>query len=151
MANRKLFVSFTAALRHIKSGYITTEDLQTGLFYFGCTRSHAFEPGSQGESNELEWFFKDKTEAFSVHQVLIMFLERAEQDGRCIWRQASEMNSYEALNDLLVRNGYSYDRGDGPAIIHEPDNRMENPWYAYCYPGVRDRVQEAAIPLEVVM
>lgn len=148
---RKLFVSFTATMRHMRDGDILVKDLENGLFYFGCTRSHAFNPGAEGESNELEWQFKDMSKAKAVHSILLDYLKKAEADGRCIWREAADMNSYADLNDLLVRNGYSYNREGGPAIIFEPDNRTENPWYAYCYPGVRDRVAEAAIPLEVVL
>lgn len=171
--NRKLFVSFTALLREMKNDRVTEKDLERGLFYFGCTRRHALEPGTQGESNELMWIFKDTTEAQATHQVLLKYVLKAEKDGRCVWREADQMNSYEQLNALLVKHGYSYDRNKGPAIItetkpeeridlveidpnhkraimYEPDNRTDNPWYAYCYPGVRDRVAEAGIPLDVV-
>jgi len=171
MSNRKLFVSFTALLRHMRDDLVTEKDLDRGLFYFGCTRDHAFNPGANGESNELSWIFKDDDVATGTHQVLLRYVEKAEKNGRCIWREAKDMNSYRALNDLLVANGYSYDRNKGPAIIveprteaekyehekangpaiaFEPDNRTENPWYAYCYPGVRDRVIEAGLPLDVI-
>lgn len=171
--NRKLFVSFTALLREMKNDRVTEKDLERGLFYFGCTRRHAFEPGTQGESNELMWIFKDTDEAQATHQVLLKYVQKAEADGRCVWREADQMNSYEQLNALLVKHGYSYDRNKGPAIItdtkpeeridlveidpnhkraimYEPDNRTENPWYAYCYPGVRDRVEQAGLPLDVI-
>ena len=148
--NRKLFVSFTALLRAMRDDKVTEKDLERGLFYFGCTRSHAFEPGAKGESNELTWFFEDMTEATATHQVLLKYVMKAEKDGRCIWREPNTMSSYEQLNALLVKHGYSYDRGGGPAIVWESDDRTENPWYAYCYPGVRDRVAEAGIPLDVV-
>src|SRR5208282_1806122 len=170
--NRKLFVSFTALLKAMRDDKVTEKDLERGLFYFGCTRRHAFEPGAQGDSNELEWFFKDATEATATHQVLLKYVEKAEKDGRCVWREASQPNTYEQLNALLVKHGYSYNRDKGPAIITEArteaekyndaehkaiaiaivfeyDNRTENP-YCYRYPGVRDRVAEAGIPLDVV-
>jgi len=51
---------------------------------------------------------------------------------------------------LLVKHGYSYNREGGPAIIWEHDERTENPSHVYCYPGVRDRVAEATLPLDVV-
>ena len=171
MSHRKLFVLFTALLKAMRDDKVTEKDLERGLFYFGCTRRHAFEPGAQGDSNELEWwFFKDATEATATHQVLLKYVEKAEKDGRCVWREANQPNTYEQLNALLVKHGYSYNRDNGPAIITEPrteaekyddakhrqaiafeyDNRTENPSYCYCYPGVRDRVAEAKIPLDVV-
>ncbi len=149
MANRKLFVSFTALLRNMRDDLVTEKDLERGLFYFGCTRSHAFEPSSGG-SNELMWIFKDTTEATATHQVLLKYVEKAEKDGRCVWRSADQFNTYEQLNSLLVKNNLSYNREGGPAIIWQPDNRTENPSYMYCYPGVRDRVAEANLPLDVV-
>ena len=148
--NRKLFVSFTALLRYMRDDKVTEKDLERGLFYFGCTRDHAFNPGHSGESNELPWIFKDPTEAQATHQVLLKYVEKAEKEGRCIWREPHEMNTYEQLNALLVKHGYSHDRAGGPAILWEPDNRTENPWYAYCYPGVRDRVAEVQLALDVV-
>ena len=146
---RKLFVSFTALLRHLKDGSVVQNDLNHGLFYFGCTRSYVFD---DIQPKEVEWFFRDDMEAGAAALAQVRgAIVLAEAEGRCIWREAHEMNSYEALNDLLVKNGYSYNRHGGPAIVFENDNRTENPSYAYCYPGVRDRIAEAAIPLEVVM
>jgi hypothetical protein len=150
--NRKLFVSFTALLKAMRDDKVTEKDLERGLFYFGCTRRHAFEPEAQGDSNELEWFFDDATEATATHQVLLKYVEKAEKDGRCIWREPNTVCSYEQLNALLVKHGYSYDRGGGPAIVWERDERTENPSYCYSYPGVRDRIKEVGLwpNLEVV-
>jgi len=150
MANRKLFVSFTALLRNMRDDTVTEKDMERGLYYFGCTRDHAFNPGRSGEINELTWMFKDTAEATATHQVLIKYVEKAEKDGRCVWRSSDTPNTYEQLNALLVKHGYSYNREGGPAIIWEPDSRTENPSYMYCYPGVRDRVAEASLPLDVV-
>jgi hypothetical protein len=93
-----LVISFTGALYQIGSGKLTARDLDSALFYLGCARQHAFDPSAE----ELQHVSQKKR----VHKIITEALERAEDDGRVIWRNPYESNSYEDLNTLLKANGY---------------------------------------------
>ena len=45
----RLFISFSGVLKALRSGRVTAEDLEQGLFVFGRPRDHVFSPGSSGE------------------------------------------------------------------------------------------------------
>ncbi|MDQ7815098.1 MAG: hypothetical protein RDU25_04825 [Patescibacteria group bacterium] len=139
---RHLFVSFTGTLGALKAGKVTESDLETGLFYFGCCREHAIDPWKEKEPcNEVLWFFRDDVEkGREVHARLVTAIEKAEAEGRCMWRQQGEHQSYEALNRLLAVNGFD-------PISVDFDGFFSN---SYCYPGVVDRVKKAGLELEAV-
>ncbi len=103
---RKLFLSFTALLRLLSEDKVSFEDLRHGLFYFGCTRAHAYEPGSSGETDERQW----SNGAYAVgHPMLVNMLRQAEIDGRADWRRTTDApnrDPWEVLDDLLERNGH---------------------------------------------
>ena len=134
---KNLFVSFTGTLRALKEGSVTESDLDSGLFYFGCTRKHATDPTVE---NELPWFFKDPDQRRTVHERLIEALNKGESEGRVIWRDEQSRLSYEQLNKLLEANGFTGFSTD--------ENRSTNG--SYCYPGVADRVKESNLPLCVI-
>lgn len=134
----KLLISFTGVLYAIHNGRLTEEDLADALFYFGCTRQHALNPGAEGEANELEWVSEDRPEQERVHQILTNAILEAEKDGRIVWRAVGSPNTFEQLNALLEANGYSgLDFG-----------RYDQPYYKY--PTVQQAVTEQGYPLEVV-
>ena len=117
---RKLFLSFTSTLGLIARGEVSRGELMSGLFYFGCTRQHAFMPWADaegnphvhGEGNELLWCFKkpdgsyDADHAAVGHDLLVTALAHAEADNRVEWRERRESQTYEKLDELLVRNGH---------------------------------------------
>lgn len=133
MKMRKLFLSFTATLRGLDTGEVTPLDLKRGLFYFGCTRKHAMFPGADKETNEVNWFFKNKQQAANRHGLLRQFLQKAEREGRAAYRQKGKLNNFEELNKLLMANCYK------PIIC----------WLDYSYPGVESRVEAEKLPLKV--
>ncbi len=137
---RKLFVSFTGLLGGLYHGTVTAEDLDKGIFYFGCTKKHVTNIWDES-TNEILWFWKkDPKEGRRVYQKLFWAVELAEVLGRVKWREQGESNSYEGLSALLVKCGYT-------AIPSDPRRTCNGP---YCYPGVRDRIEEQGIPLDVV-
>lgn len=137
---RKLFLSFTGTIRGLSEGKVTQQDLDAGIFYFGCAKSHAcapWKPDHGHVSNELEWFYKDADARAVAHRRLIEAFTKAETDGRLAWRPDGGPNSYGQLNELLAANAIAtIDRIDGPD--------------SYCYPEVAEAIEEAGIPLSVV-
>ena len=83
---------------------VTEEDLNRGLFYFGCTRAHIFEP-EKDQSNEAQLTFQDDP-AFGqeCHRRIKEAVKAAEKEGRAEFR--SGQCTYKKLNDFLTRNGY---------------------------------------------
>lgn len=135
---RKLFVSFTGTMHKLSRGEVTASDLENGLFAFGCCREHALYPGVHGEYVETV-----VGEYPRHHAALFVALLDAEDDGRVVWRTGPEGNmSYGLVSGLLERNGYA-------RIAAEPSSST---WCidSYCYPGVRERVEEAGLDVDVV-
>ncbi|MDO8571958.1 MAG: hypothetical protein Q7R79_04735 [bacterium] len=94
-----LFVSFTRAIRTIAEGKVSQEELDAGMFYFGCAREHAYNP-ERDMTDETTWFAGGK----AAHLRLIIALDKAEKEGRARWKNPGEPNSYGTLNELLVVN-----------------------------------------------
>jgi len=111
---QKLLLSFTGTLRDVARGAISVEDLQTALYFFGCTREHAMRPGASGEADERKWF--DGAE--DAHRHIVLALEHAEKNGRCRWQRpvpSLQLNRLEELNWLLMTAGFA------PVAIDEFD------------------------------
>lgn len=90
-------------------------DLDTGLFYFGCTREEFFHLNYQGPAHkgpiyqEQVSFFKSPKQLKLLRKI-IESVEKAEKEGRVFWREkraAKEGFSYEDLNALLEHNNIS--------------------------------------------
>ena len=137
MNTKMLFVSFTALLFRIRDKQVTEEDLSQGLFFFGCSRRHAFEPWTQGHTNELEWVTKHGDEQARVHRMLVTAIEAAEKDGRAVWRtrDSFEQDDKEVLTEMLSANGFDVDLSDLGYLN---------------YPGVADAVRKSGQPLNVI-
>ena len=134
---RKFFVSFTGLIREMLQGKVSDDDLRCGLFYFGCTREHAFNPGDQGENNELEYFSRDSAIAVqTAHERLKKALVVAESEKRVLWRRPDEGNTYRHVNELL--EGAGFDR----PILEERDGFS---LFHYSYPGVATRFAESGL------
>lgn len=129
-----LFLSFSGLLYKLDRGEVLQQELDTGLFYFGCSRKHAYDPGASGEYNEVAQMRSPN--AHRVHQQLCRALYKGEEDGRVLWRSTSQQNTYQQLNELLVKYGY------------EPIQDIDYNYYSY--PGVRRKMEEQQIPLIVI-
>jgi hypothetical protein len=133
---KKLFVSFSSLLREVSAGAVTPADLQQGLFFFGCMREHALDPGAAGEADERHWNHGKYATAYpAIRDALLA----AEADGRAAWHKVRKPvdGAWRVLDRLLEANGYS-------PLQHC------NTFSHYCYPGVRDLVAERGLALEVV-
>ena len=132
---RKLFCSFTSTLRLIHEEKVTDEDLNNGLFAFGCVREHAFHPEND-ETNEVTWL-RDATpeRQQEVHTRLVAALEAAEAAGRVAWRPVDDSMSLNRVNELLTKNGFT---------ALEGDPRSSN------YPALQEAVEASGQDLGVV-
>lgn len=133
----KLFVSFTRLLHAIAAESVSQEDLNTGLYFFGCVRSHAFDPAADGAFDERTTL---KEKGQPAHEKLVEALRRAESEGRCRWyRPTANQNlpAYEELDFLLTANG--------PKALSTPERRLYAEQH-YSYPSVRDYMLEVNGP-----
>ena len=140
---KKLFVSFTGLLYALKSGRVSTSDLDDALFAFGCTKDHALNPGQHGEANEVEWAFRDNPkDGKKVHATVVAALKKAQKQGRVVYRTLAQGNmTYEMLNGLLTKNGFkAIDLGKMDWANRD----------SYNYPTVQEQVDAQGIGLEVI-
>ncbi len=133
---QKLFVSFTSLLRLVSQGEVNDQDLDTGLFFFGCWREHALNPGAAGEADERTWHGGRYADA---HPRIVQALLKAESEGRAQWHNAAQRTEggWTLLDRLLVDNGYS-------------SLQAELPSSHYSYPGVLDAVKTRGLNLQVI-
>ena len=127
---RKLYPSFTGLMFALASGRIEASDLDNGLFVFGCTRGHVFEPGAAGE--RVENIVSSNPE---VHAQIISALTTAEAEGRVRWRTRETYTDFDLVNDLLTGNG------EQPLLSHLEANGFDDPMPHYSYPQVAKRCQ----------
>ncbi len=97
----KLFISFTSTMSWLDAGFVNEQDLQVGLFIFGCTRQHAMEPQND------EFVEATVRERPDLHAMLVRALLKAEQEGRARFRTIDEVPSFAGISALLVANGFS--------------------------------------------
>jgi hypothetical protein len=134
----RLFLSFSGLLHAIAHDEVSQADLDTGLFFFGCTRSHALNPGGAGEFDE-----RTKDEGGASHEKLVRALERAELENRCRWHKPrAHFPPYSLLNELLCANGF-------PQLTLPPDIEELGEVEGYAYPAVARMVEAAGSPVEV--
>lgn len=135
---KKLFLSFSTLLREVAHDRITAEDLQHGLFMFGCTRGHALNPGAKGETDERTW--SNGRNAVG-HPTLVNALLAAEKDGRVAWLKdetgRATQSHVTVFNELMAANGL-------PLLKHTED------FAHHSYPQWRERVKAEDMPLEPV-
>ncbi len=124
----KLFISFTSTVSALARGTISRDDFKNGLFYFGCTRTHAINPGENGEVDETTWATGDITKQAEIKALLRKELEAAEAQGRVEWRTVDGINSFDQLNKLLAQNGAQL---INPLELSECRR-------SYCYSAVRE-------------
>ena len=113
---RTLFLSFKNIIRGLADNHLTDEMLKNGLFFLGCTRSHALDPS--GPNNEVSRFFpRDPAAGLAAHRRVTAALEAAESDFRAIWHRdmkfAENYDAYSALDELLKLHGHQ-------PLVHSP-------------------------------
>ena len=128
---RKLFISFTGLISSLHLNKINKDDLKDGLFYFGCAREYAFNPGCLG-SNDCRKYYKNGKK---LHEIIVAALLLAEKDGRAIYRDLGKYNTFDQLNELLASNGFGMTQGGD---------------HDYNYYDVERRVREANLDLDVI-
>lgn len=135
----KLFVSFSGVMMKLSCGLVSRDDLETGLFAFGCTRDHVFRPGFHGEYVEDEVLDRP-----DLHQQLLEALRRAERDGRVSWRRGSRACdlvgecAFRRLNRLLRRNGFK-------PLLQALAGNSPLGSYSYTYKEVERRSRELQV------
>ena len=136
-----IVLSWSGVLSQMFHGLVSVDDLDGALFYFGCTRGHAFDPASPEDAyNELDAItHSDPERGKQVYAQLMEAVSSAEADGRVTWRELRQSNSYDQLNELLARNGL-------PAINPPADEWMSH----YSYPAVHEAVREQELPYNVI-
>jgi hypothetical protein len=138
---RKLFLSFSGLVRNIRDGQVTQEDLDNGLFYFGCSRGHVIQPFNRlGVGDDVTPAFKgDSVRAHKVHEQILKAVLSAEAEGRAMFRLAVGFTSYRDLNILLANSGYRLLRTEAGQSDHSDFSK----------PKVAQQVKEAGLDLEV--
>lgn len=135
---KKLFLSFSALLGQIVDGNVTQDDLDKGLFMFGCTRTHAIDPGAHNETDERTWNKGRNAEAYPS---LLAALLAAEADGRAAWCRPDMQTRRPpvlVLNELLEKQGMQLIK------VSESDG------YHLSYPDLKDRIIHAGIALDAI-
>ena len=134
---RKIFPSFTGLLQLLKYDRVTQDDLDNGIFCFGCVRDHCMHPEKQEDphSNEVNWLRLPPAEANAIHRRLVDAVLKAEGEGRVAWRTGQGHMSYSLINQVIVPLGYAPLQGRD---------------YHYSYPSLTDVVEESGQALQVM-
>lgn len=138
-----LVLSWSGVLSQLFAGTITLDELDGALFYFGCTKEHAFTPEASNGPNELEEITRsDPERGKKVHAELMRAVREAEAHDRVAWRALDERPSWNQLNQLLGRFGLPpVDASSGAENLNLPDahrliREQSLPYRAISVPGV---------------
>lgn len=98
----KLFVSYTGLVWLLDEGTIRRTDLESGLFAFGVSRDYFLSK----EAVERDWVREDSQKVKTIiTEVVRPAVEKAEQDGRVIWRTGNVAPmTIDRINELLTTN-----------------------------------------------
>jgi hypothetical protein len=100
-----LFASFTRLLQQIAAGAVVREELDRGVFIFGCTREHALSPGASGEDDERNWV-RCGIGGSAAYEILLPALRQAESEGRVGWARpvkGQNIGRYTVLAEILIK------------------------------------------------
>ncbi len=134
---RMLFVSFSGLLLALFEERVQNAELAEGLFYFGCTREHAFLPSERNADVQQLLSGNNPATVRCLHNLILLSLGRAEAQERVRWRSPDEEQTYEGLNELLGKHGYA-------PVWHSVDDPRIN------FDELAKRVEEAGLPLKVI-
>lgn len=139
MGGIPLVISFGSTLRSMADGRVKAADLVDAIFYLGCTRQYAMS-----ERGALEEFDPSRTgneRLLELYGQFLTALEDAEAHGRVAWRDNTQVNSWEQLNDLLSSLKL-------PTIT--PFDRYYHDPARYSYQGIEDAVYDQFLPYRVI-
>lgn len=91
---KKLFISFTTIMGGVHAGKIDDQDLDTGLFFFGC---------SKGAFAALEE--RVNPEGKAAYRKIKFAIAKAEKEGRVEWGPGRSKHPHAQMSALLSRNG----------------------------------------------
>jgi hypothetical protein len=120
---------------------INQADLDTGLFYFGCTRDEFFGFKHGGIIADQIKFWDEKGLG-NFRKIETAVLE-AENDGRVFWpeyRDPKSGFSYKDLNSLLKRNKIDTPLRADEEFTGAADFEKE----------IRDQIEKLGLPLDVI-
>lgn len=129
----KIFRSFTTTLRLILNAEVSSQELQTGFFSFGCVRDYALNP-DDNDRNPVKQLQAPPERQLAIHAQLVTAVQAAEADGRAAWRGDNRFVTLGQINQMLQHKGLAPIAGDEDA-----------PWRGYW----RD-LEESGQGLEVV-
>jgi len=141
---RTVFLSFSGLIRRLVDGTVRQDQLDAGIFYFGCVREYVFDPsGHPEEYDDLKAACRredgtlDGDLAASVHARIVAALRSAETDGRAAYRLVDEERTYAVLNALLAKQ-------DLPQLTEmPPTDRLQNL-------EVRRVLSSLRVPIDVI-
>lgn len=131
MAKKTLFVSFTSLVRLIRDKMVPQQDLDKGLYYFGCTKEYVCtNPLDRSEAVNMSHGPKDEDALMKIRTAVI----KAVKERRAAFRTIDRFCNYTQLNALLYLNGvrfkpFSEEMPDGVASVIElasADMEVEN-------------------------
>lgn len=130
----KLFCSFTSILRLVNQKQIADNELNQGLYAFGCTREHVFS--QVHECHEATWQSDDESVQNYLSDKIKELVTEAESSGRVVFRTLEEGNmSFDKVSSLLERNGL------------QP---LGTVYDTYCYPRLKELVEQKNPTVEVL-
>lgn len=111
-----IFASYSGLVSLIGNELITSDELSSGLFMFGCARIHAFTLEQQrGEPQNEAWWLKrnhgfSDNEVKQAHQRITAAVMCAENEGRAFWAKSDTAPHNRGdlaarVNAFLVSNG----------------------------------------------
>ena len=103
---RTLFLSYSGLLDLIKTEKVTQQELETGLFFFECTREHVnSNPFDESSVNTLPKRFEDEMHIVTARAAVI----KAQKEGRVAFRPDRRSScTFTQLYQLLNRNGVTF-------------------------------------------
>ena len=121
---------------------VKQKDLNTGLFYFGCTRDEFFNFEKGGPIADQLKFFGAK--GLTTFKTIENAVDKAEKEGRVFWpekRGQKTGHSFQGLNQLLTQNNISSSK-----IKYQPHQNGK----ADFEDVVKDQIAELGLSLDVM-
>lgn len=117
---KKLFISFSSLVADMKNGVVTTEDLESALFCFGCSREYLEGTVRDNYDVRLQFGLRSQEEidagkqdydradidlAEEIYGAIKEMVFEAEKEGRVRYTHPRTLSSVIELNRLLELNG----------------------------------------------
>ena len=115
-----LFLSYSGLLEVVRSGVVSIDNLDGAMFFFGCTRE--------------QMLAGDDTD--DVYRSVRLVIDKAEADGRVVWRKPRQMAAWGQLNAMLSAR-------DLPVFVN-------GGVFDCTYQGMVEAVSDQGLPYEVI-